>query len=121
MPPSYNAFIKTSPRSLRNVGRDVRSHAAVVPMSPMVFAVSMGSGARKVRTSQSRSQFRAADQSGLGRDPNDVGVPGQLDRREDTAVAESSDENALTAHRGKKCNRFRRAARLTEHTSININ
>jgi hypothetical protein len=62
----------------------------------MVFAVSMGTGARNVRTSQSRSQFRAADQSGLGRDPNDVGVPGQLDRREDTAVAESSDENALT-------------------------
>ena len=46
MPPSYNAFIKTSPRSLRNVGRDVRSQAAVVPMSPMVFAVSMRSGAR---------------------------------------------------------------------------
>ena len=43
--------------------------------------------------------------SGLGRDPNDVGVPGRLDRRKDTAVAESSDENALTAHTGKHVTR----------------
>jgi hypothetical protein len=38
----------------------------------------------------------AADECGLGRDSDDVGMPGELDRGEDTAVAEPGDYDAFS-------------------------
>ena len=47
---------------------------------------------------QPDAEFLAADQPGLDRDADDVGVTGEPDRGEDTDVPESRDHNAFAAH-----------------------
>ncbi len=49
----------------------------------------------------------------LGRDSDDVGMPGELDRGEDTAVAEPGDYDALSAHTGRVARPHSRAHQRT--------
>ncbi|GAB4722444.1 hypothetical protein MOKP126_19900 [Mycobacterium avium subsp. hominissuis] len=51
-----------------------------------------------VRAGQPDPEFLAAHQGGFGGDPDDVGVPGQPDRRQDADVPEAGDDDTLAVH-----------------------